>query len=117
MSEGDICPKSTIVVRDDGHGKTYDEIGDKYLSVGKKRRDEEGDQTEGGKREVMGRKGIGNLSVFGIAKNAEIRTVKEGRLSAFLMDVDKMLSQAREEGKYKQLCWRLTKRWMRKTER
>ena len=101
LQEGDIGPESTIVVSDDGHGMAYDEIGDKYLRVGRKRRDTEGDKTEGDKRNVMGRKGIGKLSVFGIAKRAEIRTVREGRLSVFLMDVDKMLSQAREEGKYK----------------
>ena len=101
LQEGDVDTSSTIVVRDDGHGMTYDEIGNKYLRVGRKRRTEEGDQTEGKKRDIMGRKGIGKLSVFGIAKKAEIRTIRGGKLSVFRMDVDKMLDQAREEGKYK----------------
>ena len=100
VQEGDIDADSTIVVRDNGHGMTYEEIGNKYLRVGRKRRNEEGDETKGGKRNVMGRKGIGKLSVFGIANKAEIRTVCGGRLSVFRMDVDDMLREARKTGKY-----------------
>lgn len=101
LCEGDINPNSKIVIEDDGHGMTYDEVGKKYLRVGRKRRDEDGDKTEGRKRNVMGRKGIGKLSVFGIAKGAEIKTVRNGKLSVFQMDIDEMLKQARKEGKYK----------------
>ena len=101
LQEGEIDTDSTIIVMDDGHGMTYDEIGNKYLRVGRKRRTEEGNQTEDKRRDVMGRKGIGKLSVFGIAKKAEIKTIREGKLSVFQMDVDKMLNQAREEGRYK----------------
>ena len=101
LQEGDIKADSTIIVSDDGHGMTYEEIGDKYLRVGRKRRDEEGDKTDDGRRDVMGRKGIGKLSVFGIAKKAEIRTVRGGKLSVFRMDVDDMLREAQNTGKYK----------------
>ena len=71
LQEGNVDSSSTIIVRDDGHGMTYEEIGNKYLRVGRKRRNEEGGKTDGGKRDVMGRKGIGKLSVF--------RYCKEGR--------------------------------------
>lgn len=100
LQEGDIGPDSTIVVRDNGHGMTYEEIGDKFLRVGRKRRVEEGDKTADKKRDVMGRKGIGKLSVFGIATKAEIKTIREGKLSVFRMDVNDMLSEARKTGKY-----------------
>lgn len=101
LQEGDINDRSTIVVRDNGHGMTYGEIGDKYLRVGRKRRDKEGDKTEGKKRDVMGRKGIGKLSIFGIARKAEIRTVRGGKLSIFRMDVDDMLEQAQNTSTYR----------------
>ena len=101
LQEGEIDPDSAIIVRDNGHGMTYGEIGDKFLRVGRKRRDEEGDKTKGRKRDVMGRKGIGKLSVFGIARKAEIMTVRGGKLSVFQMDVDEMLNEARKTGKYK----------------
>lgn len=100
LQEGNVDSNSAIIVRDDGHGMTYEEIGNKYLRVGRKRRNEEGGKTDGGKRDVMGRKGIGKLSVFGIAKKAEIRTVHSGKLSVFQMDVDDMLDEARKKGKY-----------------
>lgn len=90
----------TIVVTDDGHGMTYEEISHKFLRVGRKRRTEEGNKTKDGKRDVMGRKGIGKLSVFGIAKKAEIKTIRESRRSVFRMDVDDMLDEARKTGKY-----------------
>ena len=100
LQEGAVNARSSIVVKDDGHGMTFSDIGNKYLRVGRKRRDEEGGETDGGRRDVMGRKGIGKLSVFGIATKAEIKTVREGRMSAFRMDVNDMLNEARETGKY-----------------
>lgn len=100
LQEGAVNARSSIVVKDDGHGMTFSDIGNKYLRVGRKRRDEEGGKTDGGQRDVMGRKGIGKLSVFGIATKAEIKTVREGRMSVFRMDVNDMLNEARETGKY-----------------
>lgn len=42
----------------------------------------------------MGRKGIGKLSVFGIAKNVEVGTVKDGRRNTIAMNIDDMLRHA-----------------------
>ena len=107
LQEGDIDENSTIVVKDNGHGMTYDDIQDMYLRVGRKRREEGGtDETLGGQRKVMGRKGIGKLAVFGVAKKAEIKTIRDGKLSVFQMDVDDMLREAHESGTYapKSMC-------------
>ena len=101
LQEGDMDENSTIVVKDNGHGMTYDDIQDMYLRVGRKRREEGGtDETLGGQRKVMGRKGIGKLAVFGVAKKAEIKTIRDGKLSVFQMDVDDMLREAHESGTY-----------------
>lgn len=54
-----------ISISDDGIGMDRDAINDHYLRVGYRRRNE-GDKTPGG-RSVMGRKGIGKLSLMSIA--------------------------------------------------
>lgn len=101
LHEGEITPNSKIVIKDNGHGMTYKDIGDKFLRVGRKRRVVDGNKTKGGKRCVIGRKGIGKLAVFGIARMAKIRTVCEGKMGVFQMNVDAMLKEAQKTGKYK----------------
>ena len=98
--DGTIGEDLAITVADDGRGMTYGEIQDKYLSVGRKRRDEEQSETTPNGRKLMGRKGIGKLSVFGVAKTVEIKTVKDGILNVFQMNVDDLLKSAKEYGEY-----------------
>ena len=100
FDEGIISEDTSITVRDDGRGMSYEDIGDNYLRVGRKRREEEGSDVSERGRMIMGRKGIGKLSVFGIAERAEIRTIRDGRKSIFQIDVNDMLKNAREHGVY-----------------
>lgn len=85
-----------IIVEDDGHGMTYEECDEKYLVVGRDRRKQEGDLSQVYKkikrRKLMSRKGIGKLAGFGIATKVEVRTVKDGKITHFSMDFDKMTS-------------------------
>jgi HSP90 family molecular chaperone len=50
-----------IIVSDDGHGMTADEINKKFLRIGRNRRHEETSQTSPGGRKVVGKKGLGKL--------------------------------------------------------
>jgi len=75
----------TITISDDGTGMTRDEVVDRFLLVGFKRRDEIGELTAGGRR-PMGRKGIGKLSTFSIAQTADIFTVRKSERTGFKMD-------------------------------
>ena len=72
--------EETISITDDGHGMTEEEINKKYLMVGYKRR-EQGEKTITPKhgRPVMGRKGVGKLSLFAIAGVVEVHSVKDGK--------------------------------------
>jgi len=83
-----------IVVRDDGHGMSYDECNGLYLHVGLERRRGRGDWTRASNdlkpRRVQGRKGIGKLSGFGIANRIEIRSIKAREISHFAMDYDEI---------------------------
>lgn len=75
----------TIVIEDDGTGMDRDGVVDRFLTVGFKRRDELGETTAAG-RKPMGRKGIGKLSIFSIARIAEIYTTVNSERTAFRMD-------------------------------
>ena len=104
--DGTIGEDLAITVADDGCSMTYGEIQDKYLSVGRKRRDEEQSETTPKGRKLMGRKGIGKLSVFGVAKTVEIKTIKGGILNVFQMNVDDLLKSAKEYGEYEPVVTR-----------
>lgn len=65
----------SITITDDGFGMTATEINEKYLKVGYRKRDKESVITPKG-RHIMGRKGIGKLSLFSIADTIEVHSVK-----------------------------------------
>lgn len=85
--------QSTVCVKDDGFGMAFDDCNDKFLIVGRDRRQEEGEYTGGG-RSAMGHKGLGKLGCFGIAELIKVRTVRDGRLTHFQMDYRKILRQS-----------------------
>ena len=82
-----------IVITDDGHGMTLADINEKYLHVGYERRKTEPARIPKHDRPVMGRKGIGKLSLFSIADIVEIQTVKDGKKNGFSMSAKKIEDQ------------------------
>ena len=90
----DSDPKNkTITIMDNGNGMSYEQINDNYLFVGRKRRDEKETHDPIFKRPVMGKKGIGKLSFFGITDFAKITTVQNGKKIIFEMDREKIRNQ------------------------
>ena len=78
--------EKTITGSDDGTGMTFSELNEHFLKVGRNRRVEmHKDETEGG-RKVLGKKGLGKLSMFGIGKKITISTIKSGIKNTFVMD-------------------------------
>ncbi len=61
----------TIVITDNGRGMTRDELTDEFLIIGRNRRADPNTPSLGG-RPLMGRKGIGKLAGFGIARTVDI---------------------------------------------
>ena len=106
-----------IIITDDGRGMLVDgevnEINARYLLVGYHRRDEEDELDEHGtvltrdtegnsitpifKRPVMGRKGIGKLSLFAIANEFHVHTAKDGHKSGCIMSSMDIREQIKEE--------------------
>lgn len=67
-----------ISIQDNGCGMSYEDLRTKFLIVGYRRRTKESeDLTPNKKRPVMGRKGIGKLSVLSIARKVYVHTKKE----------------------------------------
>ena len=89
---------SEIIITDDGIGMSDADVREKYLIIGRDRRGEKNvDQTPPPlERKIMGRKGIGKFSAFGIAKEIDIESVKEGENSHFVMNYDKLLEKEEE---------------------
>ena len=86
-----------ITITDDGHGMTYDDINSKYLEIGYERRTHQAVKTKEFDRDVMGRKGIGKLSLFSIAKIVKVETFKDGSQNGFVMSTDEIEKHIKEK--------------------
>ncbi len=106
-----------IIITDDGQGMLVhgevNEINARYLHVGYHRREEQDEFDEHGtlltrdaegnsitpifKRPVMGRKGIGKLSLFAIANEFQVHTAKDGQKAGCLMSSEDIREQIKEE--------------------
>lgn len=99
IPEGQINEQvSAIVISDNGLGMSDEDVRLKYLIIGRDRRKKENsDKTPPPhERKIMGRKGIGKFSAFGIAKEIVIESVKDGDISHFRMNYDELLEQEKE---------------------
>lgn len=85
--------RSEIIIKDDGNGMGLDDINAKYLTIGYARRENGEVVTPKYRRPVMGRKGIGKLSLFSIAKTIEVYSKKNEEKNAFRMNAEKIRKQ------------------------
>ena len=77
----------TISVTDDGVGMNLDDVNEKFLCVGYRKRTGADEFRTPAGRKPMGRKGIGKLSLFSIANRISVYTKKaEDPPESFLMD-------------------------------
>jgi len=85
-----LDPNVSIIIRDDGIGMNREELEENFLKVGRKRR-KEAEVTASG-RPLMGRKGIGKLSGFGVAQVITVTSRKEGeeKASRIFLDYNKI---------------------------
>ncbi len=91
----------SIIITDDGHGMDEEDINKKYLNVGYKKRDDSKKTIIHG-RPVMGRKGIGKLSLFSIADTIEIHTMKSGNKCGFRMSAKDIEILTKQNNKKKE---------------
>ena len=92
LSEESRNPKE-IRIKDDGIGLSFDEISNKFLVIGRNRRSDEGDvPSRKYNRLPTGKKGLGKLALFGLAKTITILTRQAGKQNEFVLDWDDLLS-------------------------
>lgn len=91
----------SIIIADDGHGMTATDLNTKFLTVGYQRRKHGHERSPNG-RLVLGRKGIGKLSLFSIANTIEIHSAKDSEASGLTLSLPKIeQSIARGDSEYK----------------
>ncbi len=89
-----------ISITDDGIGMTADDLNKRFLYVGFRRREYDKPVTPKG-RHVMGRKGIGKLSLFAIANEIRVETAKGGAKAGLILRTDDIRRVIKdEEGEY-----------------
>lgn len=94
-----------IIIEDDGCGMTTNDINEHFLKVGYQKRESLQKSPKHG-RPFMGRKGIGKLSMFSIAKEIDVISAKKNKsgileISALRMDIDKITDAIKNDsGKY-----------------
>ncbi|BCQ37466.1 hypothetical protein ERHA54_00690 [Erwinia rhapontici] len=80
---------NSVAVYDNGTGMSRDTLVDHYLIIGKRKRTAENiDETSPKGRKYMGRKGIGKLAPFGIAKKISVFTIEEKTKKCCWFEVD-----------------------------
>lgn len=80
-----------VIIEDDGHGMSRDDIIHKFLKVGYARREQGRYKSDKLNRQVMGRKGIGKLAMFSLANKIQIFSKKENnQANAFEVDVQEL---------------------------
>lgn len=93
LADGD---DKQILISDDGHGMSYDDINQKFLKIGRNRRENDNQSSPGG-RLVIGKKGLGKLAFFGISHQIDVNTKKENIRNAFALNWDDIIHS---EGSY-----------------
>ena len=91
-----------IIISDNGHGMTYEHLNTKFLKIGRNRRaSETGQKSESGERYVIGKKGIGKLSFFGISHHITVKTIRESLKNSFTLDWEKLKEYGKKNQNYK----------------
>ena len=86
-----------IVIRDDGVGMSAADINARFLHVGYNKRGAEGAVSPVFERQFMGRKGIGKLSVFSVAKRVAVYSSNGSEKNSIQIDLS-LLEKAVESG-------------------
>ncbi|MBC7766553.1 TIGR02391 family protein [Arenimonas sp.] len=82
----------TITVSDNGTGMGADDIQNKFLVIGRNRRNLEGDKPSTKyKRLPTGKKGLGKLALFGLAEEIVFDTAQGGKRNRFKLDWNALL--------------------------
>jgi hypothetical protein len=91
----------SIVIKDFGHGMSPQDVASKFLPVNRRRRAGPGGletelKSEGGRRHVMGRKGLGKLAGFGTSQRIVISTKRKDETFRTIFELDARMLRVAE---------------------
>ncbi|MDI3242237.1 ATP-binding protein [Arthrobacter sp. AL08] len=90
-----------VIVSDDGVGMNVEQLNQRFLTAGYKKRSEEGTVSPTKNRPYMGRKGIGKLSVFSLGRTVEVFSKTEtGEAHGFRIRVEDLEESIQERLPY-----------------
>ena len=93
--------QDVVLVVDNGRGMNLSDINSKFLVTGYKKRQAEGSHSQRWQRPYMGRKGIGKLSVFSIARDVQVYSTRGDEDSLGLrIEIEKLEECIREKEEY-----------------
>lgn len=85
----------SIQIIDNGDGMTAEDIQERFLVIGRNRRKEDGDtRTKKYHRLPTGKKGLGKLALFGLAKTITITTRRLGKENKFELDWNSLIGSS-----------------------
>lgn len=82
--------ENEITISDNGFGMSVDDMNQRYLYVGWRKRNQQELRATPSGRKPMGRKGIGKLSLFSIANVVEVRSIKNNEPHGLIMRADEI---------------------------
>lgn len=89
----DNALEKEIQYSDDWNGMNFEELNNKFLLIWRNRREKDHtDITPNKKRKVIGKKWLWKLSVFWIAEEVEVITVKEWIKNHFIMNINDIIA-------------------------
>ena len=94
--------QSIIVIKDNGSGMDENDVEDKYLVIGRNRREDDArdqDANDKNNRPVMGRKGIGKLAGFGLASDITLDSWRDGKMTSIDMSLAHLKVKSNEASK------------------
>ena len=83
-----------LKIVDTGHGMSRSEVQNRFLVAGRRRRREDNSMRSPGRRILMGRKGLGKLAGFGVAKRVTVTSRKKGEdyATRVVLDYDALVT-------------------------
>lgn len=96
--------KKEVIVSDNGHGMTRNELNENFLVIGRNRRlNSSKGFSKNLKRKVTGRKGLGKLAVFGIAEEIIVSSTCDGINNTFKMNYEDIKNNSEQQVYYPEL--------------
>lgn len=82
-----------FTISDNGDGMSFDDLRDKYLVIGRNRRNDK-DNSTSPERAVTGKKGVGKLAPFGIANIITVITTKDKVTNGYKLELSEIMKSS-----------------------